>query len=209
MKAPDTGTPRWSPDGKLIAFDSRLEGHADIFVISPDGGSPRRLTTEPYDNQVPAWSHDGHCIYFISDRAGAQQIWKVPAEGGSAVQVTKNVANSELEAEDGKSLYYYRDGAIWNSGLQGENELRVVDCPFFFNWKLRHNAIWILDDSSTPARLSSFDPFTHKRTQMGTLDIGPPALAGTGFDVSPDGHTLVYTRVDSLQSDVMLVENFH
>ena len=119
------------------------------------------------------------------------------------------MANSESEAEDGKSLYYYRDGAIWNSGLQGENELRVVDCPAYFSWKLQRQAIWILDDSSTPARLSSFDPFTHKRTQMGTLDIGPPALAGTGFDVSPDGHTLVYTRVDSLQSDVTLVENFH
>ena len=44
---------------------------------------------------------------------------------------------------------------------------------------------------------------------MGTLDVGHPAFTATGFDISADGHTIVYTRVDSLQSDVMLVENFH
>ena len=42
-----------------IAFDSRFEGHSDIFVISANGGSPRRLTTEGYDNMMPSWSRDG------------------------------------------------------------------------------------------------------------------------------------------------------
>jgi Tol biopolymer transport system component/predicted Ser/Thr protein kinase len=205
----DTGTPRWSPDGKLIAFDSRLEGHADIFVVSAEGGAPRRLTSEPYDNQIPAWSRDGHWIYFISDRGGAQQVWKVPAEGGVAVQVTKNVANVALEAEDGKSIYYFRDGAIWNSSLAGENETRLVDCPGFMGWRLRHNAIWILNYDITPTPLIAFDLATRKKTQVGTLDIGPLAFVATGFDVTADGKSIVYTRVDSLDSDIMLVENFH
>jgi len=209
MKAPDTGTPRWSPDGKLIAFDSRLEGHADIFVINPDGGSPRRLTTEPYDNQIPAWSHDGRWIYFISDRAGPQQVWKVPSAGGPAVQVTKNVANSVLEAADGKSIYYYRDSAIWNSDLNGGNETRVTDCSDFLIWTLQGGRIWILDNNVSPARLSTFDLATRKRTELGTLNIGPPARDAMGFDISADGRTLLYTRVDSLDSDIMLVENFH
>jgi eukaryotic-like serine/threonine-protein kinase len=209
MKAPDTGTPRWSPDGKLIAFDSRLEGHADIFVISPDGGSPRRLTTEPYDNQIPAWSHDGRWIYFISDRAGPQQVWKVSSAGGPAVQVTKSIANSVLEAADGKSIYYYRDSAIWNSDLNGGNETRVTDCSDFLRWELQGGRIWILDDSVSPARLSTFDLVTHRRTVLGTLNIGPAARAAMGFDISADGRTLLYTRADSVQSDIMLVENFH
>lgn len=207
--ASDTGTPRWSPDGKLIAFDSRLEGHADIFVVSAEGGEPRRLTTEPYDNQIPAWSRDGHWIYFISDRGGAQQVWKVPADGGAAVQVTKNVANSVFEAEDGKSIYYFRNGAIWNSGLNGENETRVVDCPGFMGWKLRHNAIWMLNYDSSPSPLIAFDLATGRKTQLGTLDVGPFAYVATGFDIAADGKSIIYTRVDSLDSDIMLVENFH
>jgi hypothetical protein len=41
------------------------------------------------------------------------------------------------------------------------------------------------------------------------LDIGTAFLiAGSGIDVSPDGRWLVYTRADSVQSDIMMVENF-
>ena len=209
MKASsDTGTPRWSPDGKLIAFDSRLEGHSDIFVISAEGGEARRLTTEPFDNQVPAWSRDGHWIYFISDRGGAQQIWKVPAAGGAAVQVTKNVANSVVEAEDGKSIYYFRDSAIWNSGLKGENETRVIDCRAgFMGWKLRRNTIWMLN-YETPTPLIAYDLATRKKAQLGNLDLGPSAFVATGFDIASDGKSIIYTRVDSLDSDIMLAENF-
>jgi hypothetical protein len=50
----DDGCPSWSPDGRTIAFDSRLEGHGDIFAISAQGGSPRRLTKEPSENQNPS-----------------------------------------------------------------------------------------------------------------------------------------------------------
>jgi hypothetical protein len=210
MKSSNTGTPRWSPDGKWISFDSRALGHADVFVISPDGGTPRRLTSGPYDNQIPAWSRDAYWIYFISDRGGAQQVWKVPAEGGAAVQVTKNVANSVFEAEDGKSIYYFRDGAIWNSSLNGESETRVVDCPAgFMGWKLRRNGIWMLNYDITPTPLIAFDLATRKKMQLGTLDVGPLAFVAVGFDIASDGKSIIYTRVDSVDSDIVLIENFH
>ena len=44
LSGPPAGTPNWSPDGSLIAFDARLPGSA-IFVIPFSGGSPRQLTT--------------------------------------------------------------------------------------------------------------------------------------------------------------------
>jgi eukaryotic-like serine/threonine-protein kinase len=207
MKAPDTGTPRWSPDGKQIAFDSRLEGHSDIFVISADGGSPRRLTTEAYDNMVPSWSRDGQWIYFNSDRSGIPQIWKVPIQGGAAVQVTKKGAFEVYEALNGKSLYYSRQGAIWRSDLTGENETRVADNPAG-RWGLCGEAICFLDDNVSPAQFYVFDLTTGRRTRPGTLDVGPNAWAAAGYDVSPDGRWIIYTRVDSLESDIMMVENF-
>src|ERR1700674_2730073 len=36
-----TGAPRWSPDGKLIAFHSDLAGHGDVYVIPTTGGKPQ------------------------------------------------------------------------------------------------------------------------------------------------------------------------
>ncbi|MFN7927156.1 MAG: LpqB family beta-propeller domain-containing protein [Blastocatellia bacterium] len=88
------GSPCWSPDGRQIAFDSRAisDGDTDIYVISAEGGKPRRLTTEPSRESRPSWSRDGAWSYFSSDRdnSGLRQIWKLPVAGGQAVQVTKN-----------------------------------------------------------------------------------------------------------------------
>jgi len=209
MKAPDTGTPKWSPDGKRIAFDSRVEGHSDIFVISADGGSPRRLTSEPYDNELPSWSHDGRWIYFSSDRSGSMETWKVPPEGGIAVRVSRTGALNPLESSDGQFLYYYRNGTIWQSDLNGENESRVVDVPGWSNFRLVRNAIWFLDDSITPARLGVFDLSRRQATSLRPLNVGPYVPANRGFDVSADGRAVLYTRMDSVESDIMLVENFH
>jgi Tol biopolymer transport system component len=61
------GSPRWSPDGSSIVFDGRVEGNADVYVISSDGGKPRRLTTEPSEDIVPNFSRDGQSIYFCSE----------------------------------------------------------------------------------------------------------------------------------------------
>ncbi|PYX00841.1 MAG: hypothetical protein DMG86_11545 [Acidobacteria bacterium] len=93
LNGADVGSPRWSPDGKTIAFDARVEGHGDVFVISGEGGSPRRLTTGPFENNVPTWSRDGNWIYFSSNRTGTWQIWKIQAAGGSATQVAKEGAS--------------------------------------------------------------------------------------------------------------------
>ena len=122
-----TGTPRWAPDGKLIAFDSRQNGPSDIFVISPEGGSPRRLTKEPSEDFVPSWSRDSRWIYFCSERGGKGnlQIWKMPAEGGPATQVTQKGGFGAFESFDRKWLFYSKwnpSDEIWRIPIAGGPE---------------------------------------------------------------------------------------
>jgi Tol biopolymer transport system component len=96
---------KWSPDGQSIAFDVDKEGNGkeDIYVISANGGAPRRLTTDPAADNWPCWSQDGQSVYFTSTRSGAKQIWKMPAGGGDAVQITRDAgADIPRESPDGK-----------------------------------------------------------------------------------------------------------
>jgi TolB protein len=56
--------PSWSPDGKLIAFDSQRGSGVDIYVLSARGGPVRRLTRGDGPNWGPDWSPDGRLIAF-------------------------------------------------------------------------------------------------------------------------------------------------
>jgi Tol biopolymer transport system component len=58
--------PRWSPDGKLLAFVLwTLDGHpARSFLISADGGSPKLLLPNIASSGTPDWSPDGNQIVF-------------------------------------------------------------------------------------------------------------------------------------------------
>jgi Tol biopolymer transport system component len=63
------GTPRWSPDGRWIAFDYRLAAHSQIYLIDSEGRNTHAITSGNYENLVPSWSRDGAFVYFASARA--------------------------------------------------------------------------------------------------------------------------------------------
>jgi Tol biopolymer transport system component len=74
--------PRWSPDGRRIAFSAN-RGFADgVFVIEADGTRERRVSGQ---GGWPVWWPDGRRIGFLVQAPdGTQEIHVVPAEGGDA-----------------------------------------------------------------------------------------------------------------------------
>jgi dipeptidyl aminopeptidase/acylaminoacyl peptidase len=58
--------PRWSPDGKLILFESTRSGDQQLWVIDPAGGEARQLTTISTEAGNGLWSPDGKSIAFVS-----------------------------------------------------------------------------------------------------------------------------------------------
>lgn len=57
------GSPRWSPDGKSIAFAAG-ESRTRVYSVASDGGSPKPLTPERYLANDPEWSPDGSSLLF-------------------------------------------------------------------------------------------------------------------------------------------------
>jgi Tol biopolymer transport system component len=207
-----TGTPRWSPDGQQIAFDSRPAGNSDIFAIDVQGGPPRKLTSEPSNESVPSWSRDGRWIYFASDRTGGWEVWKMPSKGGSAVQVTHHGGFAAFESPDGRFLYYAKGLAVpglWRIPTPGGEEVEVISslqAGYWGYWAVVDNGIYYVDTTTQP-RIAFFDITTHRITRVFDLE-NRPVLDAPGLAVSPDKKTILYTQLDTSYSDILLVENF-
>jgi Tol biopolymer transport system component len=207
-----TGTPRWSPDGQQIAFDSGTGGNVDIYVVDSEGGSPRRLTTEPSIEAVPSWSRDGRWIYFTSNRTGSEQVWKMPSTGGPAVQVTHQGGFATFESPDGRYLYYAKGltvPGLWRISTSGGEEIEVISSlePGYWGyWAVVENGIYYLDMTAQPG-INFFDIATHQIMRVFDLE-NAPARRAPGLAVSSDKRTILYTQLDALNSDIILVENF-
>jgi dipeptidyl aminopeptidase/acylaminoacyl peptidase len=59
--------PRWSPDGKTIAFVSDRGGSTQVWLLPLDGGEPRQLTKLPVDVSGPIWSPRGDKLAFVAE----------------------------------------------------------------------------------------------------------------------------------------------
>lgn len=116
--------PRWSHDGRRIAFGSTRGGgnNIDIWVMDADGSNLVRLTNHPAAEQGPAWAHDDKSIYFTAERDGHGQIYRVWLDDKRVEQITRSRYRSIMPAAsaDGRYLSY---AAQMESGFQ----LHLVD----------------------------------------------------------------------------------
>lgn len=88
--------PDWSPDGRMIAYQERMNGRFQIRTILPSGSAPKPRTSEG-ENEQPSWAPDGRHIVFTSTRSGVRQLWVMDLESGRVRQLTKS-AGSRLAA---------------------------------------------------------------------------------------------------------------
>jgi len=101
--------PAFSPDGQLLAFTSKRNGHAEVFVARADGSDPRRLVDAAQDRTYnPSWSPDGrHIAFYRESGDGADQIWVARPDGTGERNLTQDTYNNIFPGwtPDGRVLY--------------------------------------------------------------------------------------------------------
>ena len=98
-KKSDT-SPRWSPDGKRLAFISAREEKPQLFLMSPFGGEPERLTENKGGVRAIVWSPDGKSIAFVADQEPTSDEEKRVKEKDDAIVVDTNYKFTRLWVMD-------------------------------------------------------------------------------------------------------------
>ena len=136
--------PRFSPDGRWIAFTGQYDGDEQVYVVPAGGGVPRQLTWYPavgplpprwgYDHQVYDWTPDGKGVLFRSFRYGAllrTHLYTVSVDGGLPVQLPmRRSGGGDLSPDGGKVVYspLSRDFRTWKRYQGGwSQDLHIFD----------------------------------------------------------------------------------
>ncbi|HMJ47637.1 MAG TPA: hypothetical protein VK498_09915, partial [Ferruginibacter sp.] len=100
--------PKFSPDGKSIAYTGNYDGNRDVYVIPVNGGIPQRLTQHGGNDRVVDWTVDGKNILFASSRESGKsrfnQFYTISAEGGTAKKLPLAYAELGSYSPDGKKM---------------------------------------------------------------------------------------------------------
>lgn len=121
--------PRFSPDGKWIAFSSDRFGNLDVFIIPAEGGQPTRLTYHSAGDQVLGWTPDGSRVLFSSNRSerfGAM-LYTVDLTGGMPVSAGPDIGVYGSYSPDGSKLAFNRKSQVyWRKGYRGATQSDVT-----------------------------------------------------------------------------------
>lgn len=112
--------PRFSPDGRFIAFTSDRGGGDNLWIIPAAGGEPRQVTKESFRLLAnPVWTPDGEYLiarkHFTSERSlGAGEMWIYHRSGGAGLPLTSRKndqqdVNEPALSPDGRYLYFSED----------------------------------------------------------------------------------------------------
>jgi Tol biopolymer transport system component len=205
------GFPRWSPDGRTVAFHSNAEDRPTgaVYLVSADGGKVRNLTMNPSTDVFASFSRDGQWVYFCSERSGTPFIWKIPVAGGQAVKVSPTNGMLAVESVDGRSMFYVQTATTNSPGpllqlpLNGGDPVQLVGNVLANSFDVIDTGVYYLERAAGDTRLQFFDFATRRSTTIATK-LGN---VGASIAVSRDGRTIFFSRADVATDDLMLVEN--
>ncbi|WP_406699387.1 S41 family peptidase [Singulisphaera sp. Ch08] len=124
--------PRFSPDGKWIAFSSDREGGLDVYLIPAAGGEVKQLTVHSADDVVLNWNPDSKSVLFASQRGEdfMGKLYTVSIDGGMARNAGPDMGTAGSYSPDGTRLAINRKTqSYWRKYYRGayQSDVTVMD----------------------------------------------------------------------------------
>jgi tricorn protease len=200
--------PIFSPDGRWIAFTGEYDGNVDVYIVSAEGGMPRRLTWHPGPDIAVGWTPDGSKVLFNSGReayADFDRLYTISPEGGWPTVLPMWRAEEGSFSPDGTRIAYvpnlkwqtswkrYRGGQTTPIYIVRLSDLALERIP-------RENSndsspmwmgdkVYFLSDRNGPATLFVYDAKIKKVTQavenhgldLKSASAGPDAIVYEQF----------------------------
>ena len=207
--------PRFSPDGKTIAFTGNYDGDVDLYTLPVSGGVPYRVTHHPGAEVLADWTPDGRLMYYSSEMSPSRRItmlYEVSPEGGLPEKLPVPYGAKASVSADGKWLAYtphtrddrtwkrYRGGMatdIWIFGLEDHSARRVTDWegtdtePMWQGKKL----YYVSDEGPHHRRnVWVYDTGTARREQITTFEDFDVRYAAIGPGPSGGGEIVLQNR---------------
>jgi Tol biopolymer transport system component len=195
----DDYRPRWSPDGKMLAYDSSKSGHQQVYVKHDIGqGSEVTVTDGPDNKELYDWTADGREVIFgRQNKDTGWDVYATPIQGDHKPRHLVEAPFNQTEARvspDGKWLAYMSDESGQNEvfvQVKNDPDTRVQisrDTGSSPRWaRAGHELLYLSKD-----RLMSV-----KFTPGNALNPGKPVVLfedkreWSGYDLARDGRLLV------------------
>lgn len=206
--------PKFSPDGRWIAFTGQYDGNNDVDVIPAAGGEPRRLTYHPANDIVLGWSPDGHILFRsnrFSDLPDFDRLFLISPEDGLPEMLNLPRASLVSFAPDGRRIAFnytsqefrtwkrYRGGwkspiAIWDLKDMTYEALPTTEAMDMFPmW--HGNSVYFVSDRDGVMNLYRIELGTKRTSQLThykEYDVKWPSLGPEAISYENGGLIYAY-----------------
>lgn len=206
--------PRFSPDGKTIAFTGQLDGSVpQVYVVSVNGGQPRRITMDPMGAYVIDWRADGKIAY--TSLSGSltnrhDRLFLVDPKGGMPItNEVFEIGTGDFSADNQTLVYNRMDSYSFNwrryrGGTQGRisfynfatgkySEMPQGREQSYFPLWVSNEVVFSSDKEAGTQNVYRLNPANNRVTKLTNYTDGDVS------NLETDGKTLVYERDGTIE----------